>query len=88
MDTAYVRNLKAVLKPEFDLIHVFNRPRYLLALSEGFPDSKFSLSLHNEMLHVGKISNELASRCIERSEFINTVSQYIADTVVRKISCR
>jgi len=84
VDTAYVRNLKAVLKPEFDLIHVFNRPRYLLALSEGLPDSKFSLSLHNEMLHVGKISNELASRCIERSEFINTVSQYIADTVVRR----
>lgn len=83
-DTTYVNNLKSILKPEFDLIHVFNRPRFLAALSEGLPDSKFSLSLHNEMFHVGKISDEAALKCIERSEFINTVSQYIANTVTQR----
>ncbi len=84
VDTAYVNNLKSILQPEFDLIHIFNRPRFLAALSEGLPDSKFSLSLHNEMFHMGKISDELALKCIGRSEFINTVSRYIANTVIQR----
>lgn len=84
-DTVYVNNLKAALEPGFDLVHVFNRPRFMLALSDKFPDMKFSLSLHNEMLHPEKISDEAALRCVQKAEFINTVSRYIADTVQKRV---
>lgn len=84
-DTVYVNNLKAALEPGFDLVHVFNRPRFMLALSDKFPEMKFSLSLHNEMLHPEKIPDEAALRCVQRAEFINTVSRYIADTVKKRV---
>ena len=68
----------------FELIHVFNRPKFLLALSERFPGSRFGLSLHNEMMHAEKISDDAGIKCIEKAEFINTVSKYIAGTVTRR----
>lgn len=77
---AYAGNIDA----PFDLVHVFNRPKFLLTLSERFPGCKFSLSLHNEMMHAEKISDEAGLRCIEKCEFINTVSRYIADTVTSR----
>mgnify|MGYP001371451562 CR=1 FL=1 len=91
-DTIYVSNLKSSIAgscgtdglPPYDLIHVFNRPKNLLALSQAFPGQKFSLSLHNEMFHPDKISDEAGLTCIEKAEFINTVSRYIADTVTRR----
>ena len=84
-DTVYVNNLKAALDSGFDLVHVFNRPRFMLALSDKFPEMKFSLSLHNEMLHPEKIPDEAALRCVQKAEFINTVSRYIADTVKKRV---
>lgn len=77
----YINNLKSALDSSFDLIHVFNRPRYVLELMKVLPGSRFSLSLHNEMFHPEKISDEEAMLCIKKVEFINTVSRYIADTV-------
>lgn len=79
--TEYVHNLKRAVDSSFDLIHVFNRPKWILELCEAFPKNKFSLSLHNEMFHIKKISKEDAVKCIKRVEFINTVSKFIADTV-------
>lgn len=80
-DTIYVNNLKARVDKSYDLVHVFNRPRTVLSLMQVLPDTKFSLSLHNEMFHQEKISQEDGARCIERVEFINTVSKFIADRV-------
>ncbi|MGE5613064.1 MAG: glycosyltransferase family 4 protein [Bacillota bacterium] len=80
----YLENLKTRLDSSHDLVHVFNRPLFLHGLSESFPDVKFSLSLHNEMFHHEKISNEAALKCIEKAEFINTVSRYIANTVIQR----
>lgn len=80
-NTIYINSLKGALDRSFDLIHVFNRPRYILELMQVLPDVRFSLSLHNEMFHPEKITDEDALRCIKKVEFINTVSRYIADTV-------
>lgn len=77
----YVQNLKMRLNDSFDLIHVFNRPRWILTLSKDLPDTKFSLSLHNEMFQPDKISDIQALECIKKVEFINTVSKFIADGV-------
>jgi spore coat protein SA len=84
-DTFYVNNIKNLLDNTYDLIHVFNRPRFLLSFMEKLPDAKFSLSLHNEMFHADKISDAAALQCIEKAEFINTVSSFIANTVKLRI---
>jgi spore coat protein SA len=77
----YFKNIKDLLDNSFDLIHVFNRPRWLPFLSENLSNTGFSLSLHNEMFHPDKIPEFKAVQCIERVEFINTVSKFIADGV-------
>lgn len=77
----YISNIKKVITNDFDLIHIFNRPLWVNSLSEILPYTKISLSLHNEMFHPEKISNIKANYCINRVEFINTVSKFIADGV-------
>lgn len=84
-DTIYLNGVNDRLDSAYDLVHVFNRPRFLLSFAEHFPDLRFSLSLHNEMLDAKKISDNAAALCIEKSEFINTVSKYIADTVHKRL---
>ncbi len=79
----YVRNLELKLDDSYDLIHVFNRPRWVVRLSKRLPRTKFSLSLHNEMLHKEKIPREMGLACIRRVEFITTVSEFIADGVLK-----
>ncbi len=80
----YVNSLRTALDSSYDLIHVLNRPRYVLELMDTFPGTRFSLSLHNEMFHPEKLSDEEGIKCINRVEFINTVSKYIADTIANR----
>ncbi len=82
--TIYSNSLKTALDNSFDLIHVFNRPQFVLELMEKFPGVQFGLSLHNEMFHPEKISDADGLRCIDRVDYINTVSKYIADTVTAR----
>ncbi len=80
-EAQYLENIRNKLSGDYDLVHVFNRPRLMLALSDFRPDLRFSLSLHNEMFHNEKISSEDGKRCIQKAEFINTVSRFIAETI-------
>lgn len=77
----YVKNVVNELENDYELIHVFNRPLWIIPLSEAAPDSAFSLSLHNEMFLPEKISPERATQTIERVRFITTVSQFVANGV-------
>lgn len=77
----YVKSIKDHLDESFDLIHVFNRPRWVLDLCRDLPNTRFGLSLHNEMFLPDKIPGDKAVECIARVEFINTVSKFIADGV-------
>lgn len=77
----YIRNIRRELSDEYDLIHIFNRPLWVVRLSEVAPNSAFSLSLHNEMFVPKKIDPLRAQMCIDRVSFISTVSQFIADEV-------
>ncbi len=78
-----MRNIALKLDDSYDLIHVFNRPRWVVSLSKKLPNTKFSLSLHNEMFHEEKIPKDMALSCINKVEFITTVSNFIAEGVVR-----
>ncbi|WFD11642.1 glycosyltransferase family 4 protein [Tepidibacter hydrothermalis] len=77
----YINNVKNEITDEFDLIHVFNRPRWISILNEVVPNTALSLSLHNEMLLPKKIEPEMALECIDRVKFITTVSKFVADEV-------
>jgi len=77
----YLNNLKSRILDEFQLIHVFNRPLWVLSLSRIAANSAFSLSLHNEMFLPKKIDCDRAMQCINKVEFISTVSRFIADGV-------
>lgn len=71
-------------KKFYDVIHVFNRPRYLLVYKAAMPDSRFVISLHNEMFREGKISDEMGSLTIKGVDKIMTISEYIGQTVIAR----
>lgn len=77
----YIRNVISHMKDDYDLIHVFNRPRWVSLIAEKYKDTDISLSLHNEMLHSEKISQEEGEACVRRVKFITTVSRFIASGV-------
>ena len=76
----YVRGIKPFLTNDFDLVHIFNRPRWVAFLSKNLTCA-FSLSLHNEMFSQNKITSILANECIDRVSFITTVSHFITNGV-------
>ncbi|RYL94290.1 glycosyltransferase family 1 protein [Sporolactobacillus sp. THM7-4] len=78
----YLKGLTEALKSKkFDVIHLCNRPGWVKQLKEAAPDSKFVLSVHNEMFSEGKISRESGERCIQTVSMIVTVSDYIRKTI-------
>jgi glycosyltransferase involved in cell wall biosynthesis len=68
----------------FDLIHVCNRPKNVLLYHQSSPQSKFVLSLHNEMFAAHKLSDEEGAKVVETLSAITTVSNFIKKTVVKR----
>ncbi|HEY3366674.1 MAG TPA: glycosyltransferase family 4 protein [Symbiobacteriaceae bacterium] len=65
----------------FDLIHIFNRPRLVLPVRKAAPKARLVLSLHNEMFAPEKITGPEALEAIGQLERIITVSDYIGKSV-------
>lgn len=68
----------------YDLVHVFNRPRDLVIYKTAMPDSRFVVSLHNEMLRPSKISKEMGELAIKAADKIMSISHYIGRTIVTR----
>ncbi|WP_141434007.1 glycosyltransferase family 4 protein [Bacillus sp. 03113] len=66
---------------QFDLIHIFNRPRLVLPVRKAAPHSKITLSMHNDMFNPEKINPEEAKEAIEQVSNIITVSNYIGNVI-------
>ena len=79
-ELAELRRAKAV----YDIIHVFNRPRNVLIYKSAMPESRFVLSLHNEMYREGKISLELGRLTIRGLDRIMSISDYIGKTIAAR----
>jgi spore coat protein SA len=77
----YIDNIMAQITDKYDLVHIFNRPLWVTVLSEKLKKAKFSLSIHNEMFLPKKLPDETALTCINKVEFITTVSKFIADGI-------
>lgn len=71
-------------KKQYDLIHVFNRPSDLLIYKSAMPNSRFVVSLHNEMYHDKKISEEMGNLSIQATDRIMSISNYIGNTIVSR----
>lgn len=80
----YIENVKKHIKNNnYNLIHVFNRPKWILELDKITNDTPLSLSLHNEMMIPDKISPSDAIYCIDKVCFITTISRFIRDELIR-----
>lgn len=77
----YITNVINHMNDNFDLIHVFNRPRWVKLIADKYPATAISLSLHNEMFLPAKISEAEGRACIKRVKFITTVSRFISSGV-------
>lgn len=71
-------------KQPYDLIHVFNRPRDLLIYKAVMPDSRFVISLHNEMFRPAKISQEMGGFAVRAADKIMAISKYIGETIITR----
>ncbi|WP_238392292.1 glycosyltransferase family 4 protein [Paenibacillus antri] len=68
----------------YDVVHVFNRPKDLLVYEAAMPESRFVVSLHNEMYREHKISEEDGLRSIRKAKRIMCISDYIGKTIVSR----
>ncbi|MDE3838285.1 glycosyl transferase [Bacillus methanolicus] len=69
---------------KYDVVHVCNRPAWIKSLAEASPDTKFVLSVHNDMLAPDKMSDQEGIDCISRISKIITVSDYIGKTITSR----
>jgi glycosyltransferase involved in cell wall biosynthesis len=75
---------RSLPKFSYDIVHVFNRPKNVPRYKAASPQSKFVVSLHNEMFHKKKLSNSEALNTIRSVKKIMTVSNYIGSTVTNR----
>ncbi|MBO8142766.1 MAG: glycosyltransferase family 4 protein [Firmicutes bacterium] len=65
----------------FDLVQVFNRPKYVPMLRQAAMTSRFVLSVHNDMFAPEKLSPAEALECIDAVEAIVAISRFIAGKI-------
>ena len=84
-EEAYAGRVAQWLRREqFDLIHVFNRPAWIVPFSEASPGSKMLLRIHNAMFEPRKLPHDKALACLERVAAIDTVSDYMGETITAR----
>jgi spore coat protein SA len=70
-----------VQSTQFDLIHIFNRPRLVAPVRNAAPQARMTLSMHNDMFNREKIDPEEAAASLEEVLKIVTVSDYIGNVI-------
>jgi spore coat protein SA len=66
---------------DFDIIHIFNRPRLVGLVREVAPNARIMLSMHNDMFNPNKISFREGEIAVEQTERIITISNYIGNAI-------
>jgi spore coat protein SA len=76
--------IKHLKQEKYDVVHLCNRPNWITILREAAPQTKFVLSVHNEMFAYEKISDKEGEACIAAVSKIVTVSDYIGKTITSR----
>ncbi|MBH5319740.1 glycosyltransferase family 4 protein [Paenibacillus sp. GSMTC-2017] len=82
----YMQNVISYLassSEQYEVIHIFNRPKMVLPVDSVRPDARIVLSMHNDMFNTLKISKQEGNAVIERVEKIVTISNYIGAAICR-----
>lgn len=77
----YQQAAKFVALESWDSIVIYNRPKYLPIVAAAAPNSRFLLSMHNEMFSSDRIAPEVARSCLERVDAVVTISKFIANGI-------
>ncbi|EJQ70027.1 hypothetical protein IG7_02700 [Bacillus cereus HuA2-4] len=84
-EEGYLHDILEHLRNEqYDVIHLCNRPNWIAFLSEVATNTKFVLSVHNEMFAYEKMSDQEGEACIKAVSKIVTVSDYIGETITSR----
>lgn len=75
--------LNRLKKQSYDIIQVFNRPSLVAKVKKVSPRSQVVLSLHNLFFGTNRLSDKEAKKCLKNTDFVVTVSQFVADHVRR-----
>ncbi|MCR2805116.1 glycosyltransferase family 4 protein [Paenibacillus soyae] len=70
-------------KEQYDVIHIFNRPKMVMPVSSVRPNARIVLSMHNDMFNPVKLSRQEGDAVVDRVETIVTISNYIGSEIVR-----
>lgn len=81
MDLYTMGVIRLLQEEEFDIIHVFNRPRLIRHVRANAPRARIVLSLHNDMFEPGKIDPAEAAEVIRQVDTLITVSDYVGQRV-------
>lgn len=80
----YYQAVDAALRAQrFDTAVIYNRPKYLLPIAHNQSDTRFFLSMHNEMFTGDKMDPAGVKQVLERVRGVITVSQFLADGIAR-----
>lgn len=66
---------------QYDIIHIFNRPRLVLPVRQMRPAARIILSMHNDMFEWNKIDRQEATAALEQTERIITISNYVGQRI-------
>ncbi|MDF2959647.1 MAG: lipopolysaccharide N-acetylglucosaminyltransferase [Paenibacillus sp.] len=66
---------------QYNIIHIFNRPKLVLPVRRLAPSSRIILSMHNDMFNPMKLRHEEGNVVIEETERIITISNYIGHSI-------
>ncbi|MDP5276416.1 glycosyltransferase family 4 protein [Chengkuizengella axinellae] len=81
----YVEMIKTYIgEQKFDVIHLCNRPNWIQPFSEAVPQTKFVLSVHNEMFSYEKMTDAEGQQCVQKVSKIVTVSDFIGSTITNR----
>mgnify|MGYP001230986948 CR=1 FL=1 len=68
---------------QYDMIHIFNRPKMVLPIGEVRPNARIVLSMHNDMFTPQKLSKAEGDAVVERVDKIITISNYIGAAICK-----
>jgi spore coat protein SA len=65
----------------YDIIHIFNRPKLVLPVRSVAPSARIILSMHNDMFQPAKIDHAEGKAALEQTETVVTISNYIGAAI-------